>query len=106
LTLALLLYIWLHQALWLYPECARRFLPIPITFPIEMNKRIPLKPNRVSQQIAEQIKSLILEGNLKPGENLPSERELSRITGVGRLSIREGLRILESIGVVKTRFGQ
>ena len=72
---------------------------------MEMKRLTPLKPNRVSKQIAEQIKSLILEGDLKPGEKLPSEREMSKITGVGRLSIREGLRILESMGVVETLYG-
>jgi len=64
-----------------------------------------IKPNRVSKQIAEQIRNLILEGNLKLGDKLPSERELSKIIGVGRLSLREGLRILESIGILETRYG-
>jgi DNA-binding FadR family transcriptional regulator len=64
-----------------------------------------IKPNRVSKQIAEQIRNLILEGNLKPGDKLPSERELSKIIGVGRLSLREGLRILESAGILETKYG-
>lgn len=64
-----------------------------------------VKPNRVSDQIAEQIKNLILEGNLKPGDKLPGERELSKAIGVGRLSLREGLRILESTGILETKYG-
>lgn len=64
-----------------------------------------IKPNRVSKQIAEQIRNLILEGNLKLGDKLPSERELSKIIGVGRLSLREGLRILESAGILETKYG-
>jgi DNA-binding FadR family transcriptional regulator len=64
-----------------------------------------IKHNRVSQQIAEQIRNLILEGKLKPGDRLPSERELSKIIGVGRLSLREGLRILEASGILRTQYG-
>lgn len=64
-----------------------------------------VKPNRVSNQIAEQIKNLILEGELKPGDKLPSERELSKSLNVGRLSLREGLRILESIGILESKYG-
>jgi DNA-binding FadR family transcriptional regulator len=64
-----------------------------------------IKLNRVSHQVAEQIKKLVLEGSLKPGERLPSERELARMINVGRLSLREGLRILESAGILETRYG-
>jgi DNA-binding FadR family transcriptional regulator len=42
---------------------------------------------------------------LKPGEKLPSERELSKALGIGRLSLREGFRILESTGILVTRYG-
>jgi len=49
---------------------------------------LSVKPNRVSHQIAEQIRNLILEGKLKPGDKLPSERELSKSIGIGRLSLR------------------
>ncbi len=66
---------------------------------------LSVKPNRVSHQIAEQIRNLILEGRLKPGDKLPSERELSKIIGIGRLSLREGLRILEASGILRTQYG-
>ena len=72
---------------------------------LDLKEFVSVKPNRVSQQVAEQIKDLILEGKLKPGDKLPSERELSKIIGVGRLSLREGLRILESSGILRTRYG-
>lgn len=64
-----------------------------------------IKPNRVSQQVADQIRKLILDGTLGPGDKLPSERELSKSIGVGRLSLREGLRILESTGILETQYG-
>lgn len=64
-----------------------------------------IKQQRISEQIAEQIKALILEGQLKAGEKLPSERQLSKLLGVGRISLREGLRILESMGIIETKYG-
>lgn len=70
-----------------------------------MNNFKTIKQNRISDQVAEQIRTLISEGELKPGDKLPSERELSKKIGVGRLSLREGLRILESMGILKTSYG-
>jgi DNA-binding FadR family transcriptional regulator len=64
-----------------------------------------VKQQRVSNQIADQIKALIAEGHLKNGDKLPSERELSKLLGVGRISVREGLRILEAMGIIETRYG-
>ena len=64
-----------------------------------------IKQSPVSKRVSEQIKTLIIEGNLKPGDRLPSERELAKTIQVGRLSLREGLRILESMGIIETRYG-
>jgi GntR family transcriptional repressor for pyruvate dehydrogenase complex len=65
----------------------------------------PIKQSPVSKRVSEQIKTLIMEGNLKPGDRLPSERDLAKRIQVGRLSLREGLRILESMGIVETKYG-
>jgi GntR family transcriptional repressor for pyruvate dehydrogenase complex len=64
-----------------------------------------VKQHRISNQIADQIRALIVEGRLKNGDKLPSERELSTLLGVGRISLREGLRILESMGIIETKYG-
>lgn len=64
-----------------------------------------VKQQRVSNQIADQIRKMIVEGHLKNGDKLPSERDLSKRLGVGRISLREGLRILESMGVIETKYG-
>ena len=64
-----------------------------------------VKKQSISKVVAEQIKELIAGGNLKPGDKLPNERELAKIFGVGRLSLREGLRILEATGIVRTQYG-
>lgn len=60
----------------------------------------PVKRSTLSDAIVEQIKSLIVEGDLKPGDRLPPERELSEMLKVGRTSVREALKALSSIGVI------
>lgn len=68
-------------------------------------KFTPIKPKKVSTQIAEQIRSSILAGEFNPGEKLPPERELADMFGVSRPSVREALNILTSSGLVETYQG-
>ena len=63
------------------------------------------KPVRLFEQAVEQIKGLILEGHLKPGDKLPSEKELGKMLDVSRASVREALRSLESNGIVEVKSG-
>lgn len=72
---------------------------------VEKDKFKIVKPDRISQRVAGKLKDLILSDDLKPGYKLPSERDLSKMIGVGRLSLREGLRILEAAGIIETRYG-
>ncbi len=65
----------------------------------------PIKPPRVSEEVAEQLKRAILSGHFKPGEKLPPERDLAEEFQVSRLAIREALRKLEHIGFIITRQG-
>lgn len=51
-------------------------------------------------QVAEEIEAQILRGDLKPGDQLPGETELGVMFGVTRSTVREGLRQLESDGLV------
>jgi GntR family transcriptional repressor for pyruvate dehydrogenase complex len=60
---------------------------------------------RLSDAIAEQIEGLITSGELSPGDNLPSERDLSSQLDVSRPSLREALLVLESRGLVQARRG-
>jgi GntR family transcriptional regulator, transcriptional repressor for pyruvate dehydrogenase complex len=53
--------------------------------------------------IIQQVKELLISGQLKPGDKLPPERKLSEKFGVGRTSVREALRKLEFYGILKTR---
>lgn len=62
-----------------------------------------VKPIRISDQIATQIRHLLLEGKLKPGERLPTESELAEKFGASRASVREALSALESEGLVERR---
>jgi DNA-binding FadR family transcriptional regulator len=69
----------------------------------DMFKAVSL--NRVSQAIVEQVKLLMRQGRLKPGDRLPSERELCERFGVSRVTVREALRVLEAGGLVDIRVG-
>lgn len=70
---------------------------------VAMFKAVTL--NRVSQAIVEQVKLLLREGRLKPGDRLPSERELCERFGVSRVTVREALRVLEASGLIDIRVG-
>jgi GntR family transcriptional repressor for pyruvate dehydrogenase complex len=65
----------------------------------------PIKPKKVSTQIAEQIRSSILSGEFAPGDKLPPERELAEMFGVSRPSVREALNVLASSGLVMSYQG-
>lgn len=64
-----------------------------------------VRPVRLYQNIVDQIESAITRGALKPGERLPSERELVVQFGTSRPTVREALRVLEAHGVVRSRPG-
>jgi GntR family transcriptional repressor for pyruvate dehydrogenase complex len=61
----------------------------------------PIKQEKISAKIAEQIKSLIAKGELKPGDLLPPERELVKVFKVSRASLREALKSLTGMGFLE-----
>ena len=65
----------------------------------------PIKPKKVSSQIADQIRASILAGEFTPGEKLPPERELAEMFSVSRPSVREALNMLAASGLVKSYQG-
>ncbi|MGI9951514.1 FadR/GntR family transcriptional regulator [Moorellaceae bacterium AZ2] len=66
----------------------------------------PIRTKKIYEEIVRQIKELIGDGNLKPGDRLPSERELAERLGVSRASVREALSALAAMGVISIRPGE
>ena len=65
----------------------------------------PIKKSRLYESAVDQIRSLILADNYKPGDRLPSERYLAEQLSIGRPSVREALRILGAMGLIEIRVG-
>ncbi len=65
----------------------------------------PVERQRVADEIVEQLRSLILTGQYRTGAKLPPERELAKTLGVNRASLREALKKLEHMGLVRIRQG-
>lgn len=64
-----------------------------------------VQPEKLSQSVVRQIELLILRGILRPGERLPSERDLAERLGVSRPSLREALGELQERGLLISRAG-
>ncbi|MDU8912604.1 FadR/GntR family transcriptional regulator [Aestuariicoccus sp. MJ-SS9] len=65
----------------------------------------PVQSEKLSSAVVRQIEQLILRGVLRPGERLPSERELSDRLGVSRPSLREAVAELHERGLLTSRAG-
>jgi len=62
-------------------------------------KKIPSR--KISDEIVRQFIDLVERGILKPGDRLPSERDMARELGVSRLPLREALKALQAMGFIK-----
>src|SRR6266851_2670125 len=65
----------------------------------------PVGKPRVAEEIVQQLRGLILRGHYATGDKLPPERKLAEELGVNRASLREAIKSLEQMGLVKTRQG-
>lgn len=72
----------------------------------ERMKATKINRQKVYEVIAEQIKQQIISGALKPGERLPSSKELCEMYQVGRSTVREALSALELMGFIETHQGE
>lgn len=73
-----------------------------------MTDRIPLQPLRTAplkEQVVHELKRLIADGTLKPGDQLPGERDLSERLGVSRSTVREAVQLLGALGMLDVRHG-
>ena len=61
--------------------------------------------DKPSDKVIEYVETLILAGKLKVDDRLPAERELAQTLNVSRTAVREGVRLLETIGIVESRQG-
>lgn len=64
-----------------------------------------LRPAPLKQQVVQALRNLIDEGVLRPGDQLPSERQLSEQLEVSRGTVREAVQFLDAMGLVKSRHG-
>src|ERR1035437_1829315 len=62
--------------------------------------------SRLYEQIVEQIEKSIVGGEIKPGEQLPPERELAQRFGVSRTAVREAVKALSEKGLVEALPGR
>jgi GntR family transcriptional regulator, transcriptional repressor for pyruvate dehydrogenase complex len=60
---------------------------------------------RIRDQIAEQIRGLVISERLQPGDRLPTETELAERFGVSRLTVREATKALEFLGILRSKTG-
>jgi GntR family transcriptional repressor for pyruvate dehydrogenase complex len=65
-----------------------------------------VRRTKVYEQAAQQLQRMICDGLIKPGENLPPERELAEMLQVSRGSLRDAIRTLELMGLVEPRQGE
>ena len=70
-----------------------------------MTEPDPIRPRKISEDVQERLLALMREGGLKPGDVLPSERELMSRYQVGRPAIREAMQSLQQAGLIEIRHG-
>jgi len=66
----------------------------------------PIRRRKLSHDVEERLLAIVERGDLKPGDTLPSERQLMEAYGVGRPAIREALQNLQRMGLIEIRHGE
>ena len=69
---------------------------------------VPFRPpvrRRIHESVAEQLRDAVLDGRFAVGKRLPPERELALEFQVNRTSVREAIKVLEGLGLVRVRQG-
>ncbi|MCM0756155.1 FadR family transcriptional regulator [Desulfovibrio aminophilus] len=81
-------------------------LPRKHTQPLGDSLTTPLFQGSVVLLVIDRIKQALINDELKPGDYLPSESELTRNLGVGKSSVREAIKMLQAMGILEVRRGQ
>lgn len=71
-----------------------------------MLKGTPIQKRKLADDVRERLMGMIESGELRPGDVLPSEREMMEGLGVGRPAIREAMQALERAGLIQIRHGE
>jgi DNA-binding FadR family transcriptional regulator len=71
-----------------------------------MLKGTPIQKRKLADDVRERLLAMIESGELRPGDVLPSEREMMDSLGVGRPAIREAMQALERAGLIQIRHGE
>jgi DNA-binding FadR family transcriptional regulator len=66
----------------------------------------PLRREKLSETVAQQLREQIRDGGLESGERIPGHRELADAFSVGLSSVREAISMLVSEGLIETRAGR
>ena len=66
----------------------------------------PIKKVRVGEQVFQQMKGLLISGEWRPGDKLPSETELAEQFGISRITVRQALQRLRALNLIETRLGE
>lgn len=72
----------------------------------DISEFIEPSPNTMHLLIVRQFRQMIMDGVFKEGDKLPSERDLAMILGVSRIPVRESLKVLEFLGIVRRKRGR
>ncbi|PPR78174.1 MAG: Pyruvate dehydrogenase complex repressor, partial [Alphaproteobacteria bacterium MarineAlpha3_Bin5] len=65
----------------------------------------PVRANSVANQIVMQVREALFEGRFQPGDLLGSEKDLAAQFDVSRITVRDALRTLETMGIIEIRVG-
>ncbi|MBQ7087224.1 MAG: FCD domain-containing protein [Clostridia bacterium] len=105
-----------EKIFWLHPDAFALNIDSLIMNKAQMFEDIMKKPVQLQKTqsytdalvriISDQLTDGIMEGEIKPGDKLPSDREMAERFGVGRSTIREALRVISLIGLIEIRPGQ
>src|SRR5437764_8382077 len=65
----------------------------------------PERRGTTSEEVVTQLREMIHRGELRPGDRLPPERDLAKMLGVSRPTLRAGIRSLATVGILLSRQG-